>query len=164
MKGKDAERISHIVLYAMMGLTALVFLLFYFIGFDNTDDLNDGLVTPMFTDLVIILTILLIVASSIIAVVSKVQSVRKNKQENIVNGIPAKRITYSVTAFTIVLCIISFALIPVSPLTINAEEFDNTFWLRVSNMCIITAFILLIASVGAIIFGIARNRRFRVVK
>ena len=74
------------------------------------------------------------------------------------NGIHGKRITLCVTIGTVVLLAFLFAL-PSSSIYVNGELFEEKLWLRAANMFVVASVLLIIIGIGAILFGIIRNRR-----
>jgi len=51
-----------------------------------------------------------------------------------------------------------FAL-PSSSIYVNGELFEEKLWLRAANMFVVASVLLIIIGIGAILFGIIRNRR-----
>lgn len=102
---------------------------------------------------------MLLFASFAVMIVSSVMSVKKNKTDNVVNGIHGKRITYAVTAGLLLLLLLTFALGPTGPLVINGEEYSDALWTRTVNMFIISSGVMLLVSVFAVCFGMYQNRR-----
>jgi hypothetical protein len=51
----SSERISHMVLYSLTAIIALVFLLFYFVGYDMPAMWDERYNSPLLTDLVMVL-------------------------------------------------------------------------------------------------------------
>ena len=154
----SSERISHVVLYSLTAIIALVFLLFYFVGYDMPAMWDERYNSPLLTDLVMGLMFLLLVGTVAVACFAKWHSVRKNQAPAIVNGIHGKRITLGVTIGTIVLLAFLFAL-PSSSIYVNGEMFEEKLWLRAANMFVVASVLLIIIGIGAILFGIIRNRR-----
>ncbi len=154
----SSERISHVVLYSLTALIALVFLLFYFVGYDMPAMWDERYISPLLTDLVMGLMLLLLVGTLVVACLSKWHSVHTNHTPAVVNGIHGKRITLGVTVGTIALMTVLFAL-PSSSIYVNGELFEEKLWLRAANMFVVASVLLIIIGIGAILFGIIRNRR-----
>ena len=106
----SSERISHVVLYSLTAIIALVFLLFYFVGYDMPAMWDERYNSPLLTDLVMGLMFLLLVGTVAVACFAKWHSVRTNHSPAVVNGIHGKRITLGVTVGTIALMAVLFAL------------------------------------------------------
>ena len=154
----SSERISHVVLYSLTAIIALVFLLFYFVGYDMPAIWDERYISPLLIDLVMGLMLLLLVGTFVVACLSKWHSVHTNHTPTVVNGIHGKRITLCVTIGTIVLLAFLFAL-PSSSIYVNGEMFEEKIWLRAANMFVVASVLLIIIGIGAILFGIIRNRR-----
>ena len=154
----SSERISHMVLYSLTAIIALVFLLFYFVGYDMPAMWDERYVSPLLTDLVMVLMFFLLIGTLAVACFAKWHSVRTNHSPAVVNGIHGKRITLCVTIGTIVLLAFLFAL-PSSSIYVNGEMFEEKIWLRAANMFVVASVLLIIIGIGAILFGIIRNRR-----
>lgn len=160
VKSWSTEHISHVVLYSLTALTAVVFLLFYFVGYDNPAVWDERYVAPLLTDLLMVLMLLFLLGAIAVACYSKWHSVRANHTPAIVNGIPGKRITILVTVGTVVLMALLYAL-PSDEIYVNGQKFTEQIWLRMASMFVIASVLLILIGVGAIIFGIVRNRRRR---
>ena len=105
----SSERISHVVLYSLTAIIVLVFLLFYFVGYDMPAMWDERYISPLLTDLVMGLMLILLVGTFVVASLSKWHSVRTNHSPAVVNGIHGKRITLGVTLGTIALMAVLFA-------------------------------------------------------
>ena len=119
---------------------------------------DERYVSPLLTDLVMGLMFLLLIGTVAVACFAKWHSVRTNHSPAVVNGIHGKRITLGVTIGTVVLLAFLFAL-PSSSIYVNGELFEEKVWLRAANMFVVASILLVIIGVGAILFGIIRNRR-----
>ena len=154
----SSERISHVGLYSLTALIAIVFLLFYFVGYDMPAMWDERYISPLLTDLVMGLMLILLVGTFVVACLSKWHSVHTNQTPAVVNGIHGKRITLGVTLGTIALMTVLFAL-PSSSIYVNGELFEEKLWLRAANMFVVASVLLIIIGIGAILFGVIRNRR-----
>lgn len=110
-------------------------------------------------DILIWLMGILLAIASLAAVTTKALSLRKNKTPMVVNGIPAKAITWCTIAFTIIVLALAYLLMPANEMMVNGLLYTDTTWLRVSNMCVVGCLALLLAAVVSIAFGIYQNRR-----
>ena len=154
----SSERISHMLLYSLTAIIALVFLLFYFVGYNMPAMWDERYNSPLLTDLVMVLMFLLLIGTLAVACFAKWHSVRTNHSPAVVNGIHGKRITLCVTIGTVVLLAFLFAL-PSSSIYVNGEMFEEKIWLRAANMFVVASVLLIIIGIVAILFGIIRNRR-----
>lgn len=156
----SAERISSRALYIIVGIAAIVFGLFYLIGYDRPFDDDPNFNAPLFTDAVIILMELLILCGIATAAYAVWHTLKvRGHSERIVNGIPVKRLTYSVTIATATIMLLTFLIGSSKPMTINGTLYTETFWLKESDMFVYTSIILIIAAAGAVIYGATKYNR-----
>ena len=126
------ERISQRVLYLLITLAAVVFVLFYGIGYDRPFADNPSFNAPLFTDLLLSLMLVLILLAGGLSIWAVVRSVRKLRGSSggIENNVPAAHISYG-----------------------------DWFWLKVSDMFIYTSVILLLVTIAAAIYGATKYYR-----
>lgn len=154
------EQISGRIFYLLIALTAVLFLLFRFVGYDIPYDENPDYNAPLFTGLLIGFMLLLTLATVGLAVWGAVRGLRKNRGENVVvNNVPARRITLYVVGGTIMLLVLTFALSSTESLTVNGAPFTDAFWLRAAGMFIGTSLLLIVIAIGAVVFGATRYIR-----
>uniref|UniRef100_A0AB33IVE5 DUF2975 domain-containing protein n=1 Tax=Prevotella sp. GTC17254 TaxID=3236794 RepID=A0AB33IVE5_9BACT len=161
IKTMNTERISQRVLYILTGLTVVVFGLFYLIGFDRpfSDDSNFN--APLFTDLLMVYAAILLIGTLLLATLAMIKTVKmmRASENKVVNNIPVGRIRrYGMIALGVVIAL-SLPLSSGNPLTINGHVFDDYIALRVADLMIYTSLFLLVAAIGAVIFGMTRYRR-----
>jgi hypothetical protein len=155
------ERLSSRILYVLVGLVAVVFVLFWLIGYDQPFDENPNFDAPLFTDAVLLLGYLLILGTIGCAVWSTARTLRiRGKGESYDNNIPVKRIGYIIVAVVFVLMLLTLLFGSDAAMNINGATFSDRFWLKAADMFICTSLILLVAAIGTAIFGATRyNRR-----
>lgn len=157
---QPTEKRSSTVLYALVGLIVVVFALFWLVGFSRPyiDDPNFN--APLFTDLLLVTGYLLLALAIGIAVWAVMKSARTlGKGDRFVNNIPVRRISLSVWIGTFVLMLLVFALGSSSPLKINGATYSDGFWLRMSDMFIITSLLLIVAAIASVIYGATKYNR-----
>ena len=137
------------LLYALTGLTALTFLLYWTIGYDTPYEDNPDQNAPLLTDAVLILAYLYAAGAVAVTAWSAIRSIRRNRSERVTNGVPATLISRSVAIGTAVLLVLTFALTPSTPLTINGQPYHTTFWLKASGMFVTTPAVLAIVAITA---------------
>ena len=156
----STEKISRCILYALVGIIVLMYVLFALIGFDMPYEENMNFNAPLFTDALIILTGLLLLGTIVIAIGSVIRSYKESPREKENNGIPYRRISICIGIGVLVILVVTFALGSSTPMTINGEVYSDRVWLKVADMFVFTAIILLVVSIAAMIFGATRyNRR-----
>lgn len=158
----SAGKLSYTVLYSIAALTAVVFMLFYCVGYNMPSMWNESVNSPLFTDLVLVLMLLMLVSAFAVAVYSKVRSLKINHTEAVVNGINGKRITRLVVIFVVLIMVLSFLLLPFNNETIiSGKVFSDEMWLRMANMFVFTSVSLIVAGLAVILYASIKNRRLR---
>ena len=158
-KSKSAERISQQIFYIMIGLAVIVFGLFFLVGYDMPFDENPDFNAPLFTDVLIGLMWLFLVGGVVLAVGSMIKDYRKSKSDAVVNGVPVRRIFRFTWLGTLLVLVLTFLVGSSDPMLINGEHYADWIWLKLSDMFVITSILMLVAGVGAVIFGATRYVR-----
>ena len=155
------ERISQRVLYLLIALAAVVFVLFYGIGYDRPFADNPNFNAPLFTDLLLSLILVLTVLAGGLSIWAVVRSVRKlrGSGNGIENNVPAARISRSVILGTIGIVVFSFLVASGREMLVNGRPYGDWFWLKVSDMFIYTSVILLLVTIAAAIYGATKYYR-----
>lgn len=157
---KPVAKISAIVFYTLLGISALLFVLFRLVGFDMPYFENPEYNAPLLTGVLISYMLLLVAVALVLAVYSFVRSARINRKENrVVNNIPAHRIAVANVVGTAALLALTFALSGTGALTVNGARYDSVIGLRASGMFIDTSLALIATAIAAVAFGAIRNRR-----
>ncbi len=157
-----AGKISQCILYLLAGISLLVFVLFWMIGFGrpyiDNPDFND----PLFTNVLIVLIWLLLLGTVGVTVWSVVSALKKRgKALRTVNNIPVKRLSYSVIVGTVVLLLLTFLLGSGEAMKINGTLFADFWWLKVSDMFICTSLLMIIVASGCVVYGSLRSKYSR---
>ncbi len=156
----STEKITQRLLYVLIGLIVVVFAAFYLIGYNVQSMQDPSFNAPLLTDLVIILMWILFLGAVLTTVTLAIIGYKKHKGSNQTSwGIPARRISLSVTFGTAIILIIGFLSASSEPMLINGTNYSETLWLKVSDMFILTATILLIGAIASAIFGATRYYR-----
>ncbi|MGI6223426.1 MAG: hypothetical protein ACOYJG_07435 [Prevotella sp.] len=154
------ERISQTILYVLVGLSMVVFILFWTVGFDRPSFDSPNFNDPVFTDALIVLMWLMLIGILGITIWSIATTLKKRgKAQRLENGIPVKKISYGVLIGTLILLILSLAFGSTEPMRINGVMFTDKFWLRISDMFISMSVIMMIVAVAAVVYSGWRNRR-----
>jgi len=83
----------------------------------------------------------------------------QTKVDQIVNGIPATKISYVVWGVTFVLMVLTFLFTPTSPVIVNGKLFQEWFSLKLSGMFVYTSILLLVIAIATVVFGSTRYIR-----
>jgi hypothetical protein len=156
----STEKVSSRVLYAIVGLTAMVFALFWFVGFNRPYDEDPNFNAPLFTD-VLLLLLFLVVAGALFAAGWAVWRMLKTrgKGERMNNNIPAKKIGYIISGCVVALLLVTFLFGSSKPMTINGVAYTDAFWLKTSDMLVNTTLVMIVAAAAAVIYGSTKYRR-----
>ena len=102
-------------------------------------------------DIIIILMYVLLASTLAVSVWSAWNGVRTHQRRQ------STRIGYGVAAFTVVLLVVTWLLGSTRPIVSNGQVFDNPWWLRLTDMFLLSSLILII--VCSVIVVIAKFRR-----
>lgn len=160
LHGCPTEKISSRVLYVLIGLVAVVFALFYLVGFYMPYLPEPSFNAPIFTDGVIFLMAALLLTAVGVAAVAIAKTVRKTgKGEAVSNGIPVRKISIAIIGVTIVLLASTFLLGSTRELSINGNNFTDALWLKTADMFINTSLALIVVAVISVLYGATRYYR-----
>lgn len=90
---------------------------------------------------------------------SLVRSLRMQSSDGIINNIKTSKIAWAVVIFTLAVLLITFALGSTAPMKINGRLYDDSLWLRLSDMFVNTSLLMLLAAAAAYVFGMTRYIR-----
>lgn len=159
----SAENISQKIFYVLIGLTVIVFLLFFFVGYDMPFEENPDFIAPLFTDVLIVFMAMLFLLALVVIGVSFFVSYRKSadfkNKDGMIHQIPRRKITQFVWGGTFMLLLLTFLMGSASPMLVNGAEFVDWTWLKVSDMFVLTSLLMLLCAVGAVAFGATRYIR-----
>lgn len=158
-KNKSAEQVSQRIFYILIALAVLVFGLFFLVGYDMPFEENPDFNAPLFTDVLIGLMWLFLLGGIGLAIYSMWKDYRGSRSEAVVNGVPVRRIFRITWIGLLALLVLTFALGSSDPMLINGENYADWLWLKLSDMFVITSLLMLLAGIGAVIFGATRYIR-----
>ena len=158
-KNKSAEQVSQRIFYILIALAVLVFGLFFLVGYDMPFEENPDFNAPLFTDVLIGLMWLFLVGGIGLAIYSMWKDYRGSRSEAVVNGVPVRHIFRITWIGLLALLVLTFALGSSAPMLINGENYADWLWLKLSDMFVITSLLMLLAGMGAVIFGATRYIR-----
>ena len=146
--------ISVRVLMVLIGIIAVTFCAFFLIGYDNPYEENPAFNAPRLTNVIIIISYLLIIGTIALTVFSLVMAYRnRNKSAAVVNNVPAARIAYIISGGVVALFILTFLFGSSAPMVINGEQFTQTLWLKTADMFIFTAIAMLVVAIAAVAYS-----------
>ncbi len=160
IRGWSAEKISQRVFYVLIALSVLVFGLFFLIGYDMPFDENPDFNAPLFTDVLIGLMWTFLLFAVVVAVYAVVKANRyAGKEADQSNGIPAAKIVRTTWLGTLLLLVLTFVCGSSAPMLINGEAYDDWFWVKASDMFVLSSVILLVVGVAAVLYGATKYIR-----
>lgn len=163
-----AEKASTRILYVLVGLTALFFGAFYLIGFNRIWDEDPSFNDPVLTDVLLFFIFLLFLFAVAVGIWAMVRGLKISRDEHDFSSQSDTKgfsihspmfLSVAVTVLTFLSFIIFFIFGSSKKMTINGEAYNDTFWLKASDMFINTSILLLVIVVGAMIFGATRYNR-----
>lgn len=147
---------------ALSVLTMVVFMLFWFVGYDTPYTEDSNFVAPLFTNVLLVFMVLVVVLAIGTTVWSMVRALStRGKGERTVNNIPVKKITYGVAVLTAILLLVTLALGSSDAMMVNGEEYADKWWLHVADMFVNSSLALVVVAVVAIIVFTIKNSRRR---
>lgn len=156
----DKKKLPSRVLYVLVGLSVVVFALFWLIGYDRPFDEDGNFNAPLFTDVLLVFMLLLTAGACGVAVWS---AIRSNKAsgggERVVNNIPVRMIGRCVVGGTALALVLTFLFGSSAPMKINGADYADTFWLKASDMFVATSLLMIVAAVGAVVYGATKYIR-----
>ena len=144
----NIEKISKITLWVLMGISAVIFILYFVVGFDNPYEENPKMNDPQFLDVVLIWGIVLTIATLILMLVSFFMYVKEygfNKSYIYTWGLPI--ITLAIGAG------VGFANKD-EQMLINNEDWNVPSDIIITDACIVSIAILAVITIGAIIYSV----------
>ena len=156
------ERISQRVFYVLIGIAALVFVLFFSVGFYTPFAENPAFNAPLLTDALIVFMWILLGLTVLVMLLSVFHTVKIiSVKQRVVNGIPTYKITIAVFGTTFLCLVLSFLFGSSESMVINGATYADKFWLKASDMFVTSSLVLLLAAIGASVFGATRYYRKR---
>ena len=144
----NIEKISKITLWVLMGISAVIFILYFVVGFDNPYEEKPKMNDPQFLDVVLIWGIVLTIATLILMLVSFFMYVKEygfNKSYIYTWGLP------------IVTLAIGAAVGMANKderMLINNEDWNIPSDIIITDACIVSIAILAVITIGAIIYSV----------
>ena len=162
LKKQKTEKISTRILYALVGLAVVVFALFYIVGYNLPYVYDPSYNAPLFTDVVLWLLYAMTMVAVCVAACALWHGYRTRSAEKTVNGIPAARIAWVTAILLVGSLAVGFVCGSSVPLRVNGKSFDNTFWLKTTDMFIFAITALIVVAVVAVAFSMSGlNRKTR---
>lgn len=97
------------------------------------------------------------VAIGVIAVVVGLR--KKDKGDNVINGVPAAKISWITFGVTFIMLVITFIAGSTQSMMINGHQFTDVVALKVTDMFVATSIGMIVLAIFAVIFGSTRYFR-----
>ena len=144
----------------LVTVSAVVFIAFWLVGYDLPYEEDADFNAPLLTDLLLGYTYLLLTVAIGVTAYSAIHGIRtRGRQSNTENGVPAGRITIATWGVTVLLLAITFALGSTGPIKVNGQDFGEAIWLRLSDMFIVSAGVMILLAIAAVAFGMSGYSR-----
>lgn len=147
------EKISTYTLLGLIVLSIVMFVAFFTIGWDNTDEMIGSSSVPLLTDAILGYMYLLVVATAAACVWAVCHSIACNKGNDsaATTGVPGKKITLS----TIVLLVAALAVgaclnLDETAFTSTSGTVTSATWMIISDAFLVSIGILFVAAVIAV--------------
>ncbi len=148
-----AAKVSRCCFYLLIGVSAVVYVLFFLVGYATPYEADPSFSAPLFTPLLIAFVELLGVGAVGTAVWMAVRQHRASTHERVVNGVPQRRISVAVASGVAVLALVTLALGSSQPLAVHGTRYVSALSLRVADMFIATGSVLIVVAVAAVIYS-----------
>lgn len=140
-------RVSRLVLGALAIVALLIFCLFLFVGFATPSMLVPGFYEPQFTDTLLIYMYVIVTMAVVIMIISIGFGAWKRGWSMKVKCGPVTAIVVGVLALLVITMLTTFMLADTNAMTIGGKPYEDTLWLRLSDMFINTTLVLLVVAV-----------------
>lgn len=152
MKDK-CSKIASLALYILFGLSAIVLILFFCVGFNEMGSVAAGFVKwPRHTDTLLVWQYIL-VALCLVATVAGIVISKGGKVDSQMPKIAGVLQFIGVLVLPIVLLIVGFLIGGKTPVRTGQGIYDNAFWLPATDAMLYTIYGLVIVAVIALILN-----------
>ena len=149
-----ASKIASIAYYVLLALSAVVFVLFFCVGFGNQESLPSGFYkSPQFTDLLMWSMYILVAICGVCTVVGAVTA----KGGKVDSQMPAWGNVLAKVGLWLFLpvLIISWFLGSKAPIVTGTGLYEDAFWLQATDAIIYTVYVLLVVTAVALIASLS---------
>ena len=149
-----ASKIASIVYYVLLALSAVVFVLFFCVGFGNQESLPSGFYkSPQFTDLLMWWMYILVAICAVCTVVGAVTA----KGGKVDSQMPAWGNVLAKVGLWLFLpvLVIAWFLGSKAPIMTGTGLYEDAFWLQATDAIIYTVYVLLVVTAVALIASLS---------
>ena len=157
------EKISKIALWSLIGISAVVLVLFLLVGYDTPYEENPKFKAPQLTDAMLIWTYFLIAATTIITVCSVifgfVSGGNKSKTKDVGMASKAGVIAWGTFVVSIVIGIVVGIANKDEVMLINGKDWNEPSDIILTDMSMLSILILTVVTIIATVFSMATNKK-----
>ena len=154
------EKISRLVLFGMILLTAIIFVAFFLIGYNRPYLENPNYNAPLLTGTLIAYLCVALTAALLLVIVSVAKKIRLKKgSPSTENGVPATKITLATAGLTVLTLVVTFLLGSGTDNGVEASSFWNKAADMFVNSSLFLIFVAILAIVSSYIIGKKQKRR-----
>ena len=149
-----ASKIASIVYYVLLALSAVVFVLFFCVGFGNQESLPSGFYkSPQFTNLLMWWMYILVAICGICTVVGAVTA----KGGKVDSQMPAWGDTLAKVGLWLFVpvLLVTWFLGSKAPIMTGTGLYEDAFWLQATDAIIYTVYVLLVVTVIALVASLS---------
>lgn len=150
-----AKKIKHI----LIGLIAVVFILFYCIGYDMPWGRNPEFSEPLFTNIVLWLVVVVLIVAFAVAVISVVATNKYRHSSINRNDDRRGGRIWGVVALPAVIMLISAFVSGTDALMVNGKTCEDALTLRMAGMFVPTIVIMLIIAIAITVASMVRKKK-----
>ena len=115
--------------------------------------------SPVYVSIVLYTIYALLIIATALTVWSVLRGLKlQGKTDGKENGVPARKIAWLTAALVVVTLLVTWLLGSTRPLLINGNAYTDKFWLRISDMFVMTPIVLIGILVIAGIVGAIKKR------
>ncbi|MBR4389804.1 MAG: hypothetical protein IKT00_11570 [Prevotella sp.] len=159
LSGGKTAKVARWTGYGLLAVIAVVFGLFFIIGYDRQYAENPNFREPLLTGVVVTFVLLMLLAAVVVALWSVTKSLqRRDDSISEGNGIPARYIAMAVAVATVLLLALTWIFGSKTQMLVNGNNFDDGFWLKTADMFVISILFMIAAAIAATLFATWRSR------
>ena len=156
------EKISKILLWTMMGVSIVVFVLFFLIGFDTPFEENPKYNNPTLTDAVLILSYILIIVAIVATIWSAIKQVtvggNSTAKDKGIAGRTGLIAVLILVASLVIGLIVGFAN-KGETMLINGKDWNNPTDIIITDTSMVSIIILGVISILAVIYSMIATKK-----
>lgn len=151
------ERISRWIIVGEVSIIAIVFALFYLVGFNMPSIEEPDFNAPLLTDVLLVFMELMLVAAILTVCSMLIRKYKGRTKAAVKNGIRTSSITFSVMLLVLILFVATYCLGSSEEMIINGKAYTNGLLLRVSDMFVDTSLLLITITTATTLWGTVRK-------